>query len=487
MIVVIMNKKQLELILLGLIIVVLLSFAFVWCDRISPDDAGPNVDYERIAKSITVAAIAFVITRILYWVWVIPFEQKHQRSIPSIVKYGAGLLLLLITASFIITQIYNESALTLFIGIGASGLGVAYIAQDILKEFFAGISLAAQNKFHIGDWIKFSDGMIAQISKTRLTGIDLTLPNATLCIIPNTFLTNHSIINLNLPDASYYESVKLFLDHDVTIDRAKRIIYAASVNVDGIANKEIIVVAEEMQATGILFVVYFRIINFDALLETRHRVISSIITSLHKNKMQVSEIVGQLNVNNLSPGYIKQFNDTYVTDALSALELSGLFKDCPEDVQKKFSKEIQQIFFTRGDIICKQGTQGDSMFLIAEGAVEILVNIPITNGNNETTISKNRVSILSEGDYFGEMALLRGDVRSADIVAKTDVVIYEIRRDVMKAFIEKYPDIAQKLSTAMVDRHLATNLIKTDAEKQFAKKEAIMSEFMKAFKTLLVG
>ena len=74
-------------------------------------------------------------------------------------------------------------------------------------------------------------------------------------------------------------------------------------------------------------------------------------------------------------------------------------------------KEAQDIFdamfkceYKTGDIIIKQGDDGDNFYVIHKGKVDILVN-------------EVKVVTISEGDSFGELALIYGTPRAATAIA----------------------------------------------------------------------
>ncbi len=92
--------------------------------------------------------------------------------------------------------------------------------------------------------------------------------------------------------------------------------------------------------------------------------------------------------------------------------------------------------YRRGDTIIKAGTTGDTFFIIAAGNVTVK--------SSEGNYSK----ILGAYDYFGEGALLREDVRSADVIAETDVTVYAISKDRFKHFIEgtEYENVLRRLA-----------------------------------------
>jgi branched-chain amino acid transport system substrate-binding protein len=482
-----MNKKQFGALCAGSLMIIFLVLIYIWSDRISSPNTGLEFDYERFVRSVIALLIAIVSIRILIVTFIKSIEDGRYRHISGMLKYGVGILALIATAVFITTQIYDQSALVIFIGLGASGLGIAYISQDFLKELFSGIAIAAQNKFRIGDWIKFPDGVCAKITRTRLTGIDLTLLNESLLIIPNTWLTGRAVTNLSQTEPSYFESVRLLLDHDVSVDRARRLMCAAIVNIPGIANKEVDVTAEEMQASGIMFGIYFRVTSFDVLPETRHRVISAVTTCLHKYGLHVCEVIGQINVNSLEQRNDRAFNDARVTDEISTVKLTGLLEGCTDDVQQEFANVMLGKRYERGEYICRQGELGNTMYIIAEGVVEVKASVTVTNKQgNERTVS-TAITTLANGSYVGEMALLRGETRSADVITVTQVVAYAVDREAFREFVTRHQGITQRLSAAMAERQIETQRIVADAEKHATQKAALVTEFMDAFKALLGG
>ncbi len=84
----------------------------------------------------------------------------------------------------------------------------------------------------------------------------------------------------------------------------------------------------------------------------------------------------------------------------------------PQELQLLSSKlELQ--CYNAGQTICKEGDKADSLFFVTKG--EVQVQLPLSHRRT------GRISTLPAGAAFGEMAMLEGGVRSADIVASSDV------------------------------------------------------------------
>ncbi|HUP63174.1 MAG TPA: cyclic nucleotide-binding domain-containing protein [Thermoanaerobaculia bacterium] len=95
-----------------------------------------------------------------------------------------------------------------------------------------------------------------------------------------------------------------------------------------------------------------------------------------------------------------------------------------------------QIAFSAGERIFSQGDLGTEMFIIQEGAVEIVKHI----GSESHTLSH-----LEKGDFFGEMALLEAMPRTADAVALTDVRVVAINGSRFDEMLRKNPEVAVRI------------------------------------------
>jgi hypothetical protein len=78
--------------------------------------------------------------------------------------------------------------------------------------------------------------------------------------------------------------------------------------------------------------------------------------------------------------------------------------------------------------VIRQGDFGETMYFIVEGSVDVYVN-------------SIRVRTLSTGNYFGEVALLYGTVRTASCVATEATVCYELGRDALLWAMDERPSI----------------------------------------------
>jgi CRP-like cAMP-binding protein len=100
-----------------------------------------------------------------------------------------------------------------------------------------------------------------------------------------------------------------------------------------------------------------------------------------------------------------------------------------------------------GQVICRQGEPADSFYLVRIGFVKVSQSHP---GGEMVT------AYLSRGDYFGEIALLQGDVRTATCMALDHVELVKISGEDFNRMIDQFPEIRRRLE-AMQQQRLQQN------------------------------
>jgi CRP-like cAMP-binding protein len=84
------------------------------------------------------------------------------------------------------------------------------------------------------------------------------------------------------------------------------------------------------------------------------------------------------------------------------------------------------------------------MFVIYRGNVE--VRLPNRDGNAQ------QVAELKPGSFFGEMALLTGEPRNADVVAVSEVETLEITKGILQQLLDNNTELAEGLSHMITER-----------------------------------
>src|SRR5437016_11639192 len=121
-----------------------------------------------------------------------------------------------------------------------------------------------------------------------------------------------------------------------------------------------------------------------------------------------------------------------------------LFESLDDETARKLCQLLESIDCKAKPSLFRAGDEGDAMYLIERGKVRICVQG--TDGRDMT------LTELGRGDFFGEMALLDGQRRSADAIVAEDARLAVLSREHFLAFVRSSPDVALELLTAFANR-----------------------------------
>jgi CRP-like cAMP-binding protein len=126
------------------------------------------------------------------------------------------------------------------------------------------------------------------------------------------------------------------------------------------------------------------------------------------------------------------------------LEKSGLFGSLEEKARRDIAACAMPRSFTAGESICRLGDRGDSMMAVVVGTVRI--SRPTSRGKEII------LADLGSGELFGEIALLDGKPRSANVVALTNCELMILERRNLIPFLERNPAACMKLMEILCAR-----------------------------------
>jgi len=101
----------------------------------------------------------------------------------------------------------------------------------------------------------------------------------------------------------------------------------------------------------------------------------------------------------------------------------------PEDIEV-LSSICEELKYKDNEKIFSEGDSGDSMFIIKKGTVKIY---------KESLKRKKQIALLSDGEFFGEMALIENAPRSATAIAGGETILIKLSIDSFKLLKLNHP------------------------------------------------
>lgn len=136
---------------------------------------------------------------------------------------------------------------------------------------------------------------------------------------------------------------------------------------------------------------------------------------------------------------------------INLLKTVPIFSDLPLTSLEKISSKMVSRSYYKGQMILLEEGHGETFFVITKGSVKVT---RLSEDGREVILA-----ILGESEFFGEMSLLDGGGRSANIVASEDSKVLTLSRNDFLDCLESYPRIAIALL-----QELAIRLRKSDQQ-----------------------
>jgi len=135
---------------------------------------------------------------------------------------------------------------------------------------------------------------------------------------------------------------------------------------------------------------------------------------------------------------------SFLEMTIDTLRHVPLFESLDDEAAAELCHLLESIDSRAGSVLFRAGDEGDAMYLIERGKIRICVRA--TDGH-EVTLTE-----LEHGDFFGEMALLDGQRRSADAVVAEDARLAVLSREHFLSFVRSNPNVALEMLTALANR-----------------------------------
>jgi CRP-like cAMP-binding protein len=136
--------------------------------------------------------------------------------------------------------------------------------------------------------------------------------------------------------------------------------------------------------------------------------------------------------------------------AQKAVDLVPLFAGLKARDRRRIAQCMRERSFDPGEALVAEGEGGIAFFVIEEGEVEV-------------SVGGRPVRTLGPGDYFGEMALIDGDTRTASVTGRTEGRCHAMVAWEFRALVKNESEIAWELMRTLVGRVRETAAVREQA------------------------
>ncbi len=339
---------------------------------------------------------------------------------------------------------------------------IGFALKDTLGNVIGGLALHTDKSINIGDWIKVGDavGRVVEI-RWRYTAVETR--NWETLIVPNGVLTTEKVIVLGRRRGEPLQWRRW-----VFFNVGYRFPPEQVIGVVGEALRQAPIpgVAEEPPPHCILmdlhesygrYAARYWLTDLFADDGTDSVVRGRVFFALQRAGIPLSLPGHSVFLTNEESRQEQQQKDD-LARRFRALERVDLFRPLGEADRAQLAARLRYAPFAAGETLTRQGAEGNWLYLIVKGEVAARV---VAEGGLEKEVAR-----LREGDFFGEMALMTGERRSATVVALTGVECYRLDKEAFEEVIRHSPAIAEPMAEILARRRLELEAVKGDLDQE---------------------
>ncbi|CAN1496181.1 MscS Small-conductance mechanosensitive channel [Burkholderiaceae bacterium] len=386
--------------------------------------------------------LAFTIDQIMRFGVVRHNKHTEKTHVPAIIIQLISVLIYSVFALVAYVLLYDHNFTHLLASIGALSVGLAYIFRDLIGEVVSSITIQADRLVSIDDWIEVShDGATEYFQVKEIDYRMVVLKNSKGLVkrIHNQKFLALNYINLSKQEAGVWSRRKF--EYQLTArnnpERILAIMELALTHV--IANNPEFKPWHSCRLAGLQEGAITYLIKYECLPSLVTWRAQSIILLCFVRFFKAAGV----NLNRLEAQHpLENFTDTE-NRLLDSYDL-GILKLLSNDEISTLAKAIKTKYCYAGQPIIQKGAEEDWMYIISEGTLE--VKIPDKSGELKV------VATLWPGDFVGEMSMLTGAVRSADVFAKTNAILLEVSKENIAPLLDSNPDLVKQFSDVLAQR-----------------------------------
>ena len=403
-------------------------------------------------------------------VWRTMFRRTEKPQARKLVSDMLSLLAYFAAGCAIVAFVFDFPVNTVFATSGIVAIVIGLALQSTLSDVFSGIALNLEHPFRIGDWVAIGPENAGEVIETNWRSTHVRLSSRDVLIIPNNVIAKYRIINYSRPTTVHKVAVQIAISDTHQPADVRGILKSAALSAAGILD------TPEPKVQIISF-------NDNSITYSLEFFVDAYSKGDDVKTLVISEVWAHMawaGLKRPQPRQAVELSRVAVAEESSHVPLAHLvgrihvFDSLSESERTMLAKGLQRNHFQRGDRIVEQGADGDSLFVIGKGVLEVVT--VLANG------SRHAVARLGPGQYFGEMSLLTGTPRSASIVAVTDAIVYEVDKETFEPFVRARPEMVEQLSRILSERSDVLSVLQIPSETvQNGGTLALLSQRINAF------
>jgi small-conductance mechanosensitive channel/CRP-like cAMP-binding protein len=343
---------------------------------------------------------------------------------------------------------------------------LAISLQSTLGNILGGVALQLDGSIHEGDWIQLENGKQGRVKQVRWRHTVVETRDWSTIIVPNVQLLGNNIMILGKREGRPVpQRMWVWFNVDFRFPPTRVIqVVSDAINgspIDGVAseprpNVVCMDFTKEMRESFATYAVRYWLTDLAADDPTNSRVRSRIYTALRRAGIPLAVPAHTAFLEVQDEPRVERRTRRRVDERLAALKEMSLFRHLTEAELETLAAGMSHVIYCAGEVITRQGAVAHWLYVLTSGKVQIRANVD-PDGDGPAPAQAKLIATLDAPDFFGEMGLMTGEPRAADVVALTDVDCFRLGKATFERVVVERPEMANELSETLAARRV--NLI----------------------------
>lgn len=334
---------------------------------------------------------------------------------------------------------------------------LAISLQTTLGNILGGVALQLDGSIHEGDWIQLENGKQGRVRAIRWRHTLVETRDWSTIVVPNAQLLQNNITILGWrDDAAVPQRMWVWFNVDFRYSPQRVIeVVTEALRASPIEN-----VADEPKPNCICmdfsrdgrdsfasYAVRFWVVDLESDEPASSHVRSRVFTALRRAGIPlatpaITNLV-EIRDRNREQSHVERNIEARV----AALRAVKLFHPLTDAELRGIAESLSPVIYAKNERITKQGAIAHHLYILTRGRVDI-----ITRNTDNPHAEAQVVATLDAPEVFGELGVMTGEPRVADVVARTDVECLRLGKPAFETVLTARPEVASEFAELLATR-----------------------------------
>jgi branched-chain amino acid transport system substrate-binding protein len=263
--------------------------------------------------------------------------------------------------------------------------------------------------------------------------------------IPNGKVLSEAVVNYSLPDATVVRKLAVGVSYGIAPNKVRSTVLEVLAAVPGVAKRP----APVVRVTGygdfsVHYEIRYPLADFSSHVDTETEIMNLLWYRFKRSGIDIPLPARDITVRQVTPESQQAERERRIDDIMGLMEKVEILSPLSKAELKKLVGRLSVMFYAAGEIPVRQGDSGDSFYIIKSGRV----NVVVEKSSGDSAV----VAVLGAGNFFGEMSLLTGAVRTASIQVQDDAEFIVVDKESFRSTLASNPSIAESMSHILSER-----------------------------------